>query len=120
MSMYNINMKKLNLIFAKNLLNICIIIFLFVGCATNTNTVIDYDNLLKVEKNITQEINLTFTGDLMAHTNVTRMKDFSIIYEDILDIIKKDDLTFTNLETPVVNNSDYENFPNFNVKNEYP
>ena len=112
-------MKKLNLIFIKNLLNICIISFLFFGCATNTNVVIDYDSL-KVEKNIPQEITLTFTGDLMAHTNVTRMKDFSIIYEDILHFMKNDDLTFTNLETPVVNNLDYENFPNFNVKNEYP
>ena len=120
MSMYNINMKKLNLIFAKNLLNICIISFLFFGCATNTNVVIDYDSLLKVEKNIPKEITLTFTGDLMAHTNVTRMKDFSIIYEDILHIMKNDDLTFTNLETPVVNNLDYENFPNFNVKNPFP
>ena len=113
-------MKKLNLIFAKNLLNICIISFLFFGCATNTNVVIDYDSLLKVEKNIPQEITLTFTGDLMAHTNVTRMKDFSIIYENILHIMKNDDLTFTNLETPVVNNLDYENFPNFNVKNPFP
>ena len=113
-------MKKFNLIFAKNLLNICIISFLFFGCATNTNVVIDYDSLLKVEKNIPKEITLTFTGDLMAHTNVTRMKDFSIIYEDILDIMKNDDLTFTNLETPVVNNLDYENFPNFNVKNPFP
>ena len=119
MSMYNTIMKKLNLVFIKNLLNICIISFLFFGCATNTNVVIDYGSL-KVEKNIPQEITLTFTGDLMAHTNVTRMKDFSIIYEDILHIMKNDDLTFTNLETPVVNNLDYENFPNFNVKNEYP
>ena len=113
-------MKKLNLVFIKNLLNICIISFLFFGCATNTNVAIDYDSLLKVEKNIPKEITLTFTGDLMAHTNVTRMKDFSIIYEDILHIMKNDDLTFTNLETPVVNNLDYENFPNFNVKNEFP
>ena len=113
-------MKKLNLVFIKNLLNICIISFLFFGCATNTNIVIDYESLLKVEKNIPKEITLTFTGDLMAHTNVTRMKDFSIIYEDILHFMKNDDLTFTNLETPVVNNLDYENFPNFNVKNEYP
>ena len=120
MSMYNTIMKKLNLVFIKNLLNICIISFLFFGCATNTNVAIDYDSLLKVEKNIPKEITLTFTGDLMAHTNVTRMKDFSIIYEDILHIMKNDDLTFTNLETPVVNNLDYENFPNFNVKNEFP
>ena len=56
----------------------------------------------------------------MAHTNVTRMKDFSLIYEDILDITQKDDLTFTNLETPIMNNLDYENYPNFNVKDEYP
>ncbi|MBQ1984026.1 MAG: hypothetical protein II232_05285, partial [Spirochaetaceae bacterium] len=28
-------------------------------------------------------------------------------------------LTFANLETPVVNYLDYENYPNFNVKNAY-
>ena len=118
--MYNINMKKFNLIFAKNLLNICIIFSLFVGCTTNKTLFVNYENLNTTKKNVTQEINLTFTGDLMAHTNVTRMKDYSIIYEDILDIIQKDDLTFTNLETPVVNYLEYENFPNFNVKNDFP
>lgn len=119
MSMYNINMKKYNLIFIKNLLNL-FIIFLLIGCASNENIPVNYETLFKTEKNIPQEITLTFTGDLMAHTNVTRMKDFSIIYKDILYILKNDDLTFTNLETPVVNHLDYENFPNFNVKNEYP
>ena len=119
MSMYNINMKKYNLIFIKNLLNL-FIIFLLIGCASNENIPVNYETLFKTEKNIPQEITLTFTGDLMAHTNVTRMNDFFLIYEDISDILKKDDLTFTNLETPIVNNLDYENFPNFNVKNEFP
>ena len=112
-------MKKYNLFFIKNLLNL-FIIFLLIGCASNENIPVNYETLLKTEKNILQEITLTFTGDLMAHTNVTRMNDFFLIYEDISDILKKDDLTFTNLETPIVNNLDYENFPNFNVKNEFP
>ena len=80
MSMYNINMKKYNLIFIKNLLNL-FIIFLLIGCASNENIPVNYETLFKTEKNIPQEITLTFTGDLMAHTNVTRMNDFFLIYD---------------------------------------
>ncbi len=122
-------MKKLNLYFTRFFkfhlskfyifLLGCVICFTLSGCKTTENIIIDYDLLYK-NQTLPKKLTLTFTGDLMAHTNVTRMTDFSIIYEDIFDIIQKDDLTFTNLETPVVNSLDYENFPNFNVKNEFP
>ncbi len=62
---------------------------------------------------------LTFAGDLMAHTNVTRMTDFSLIYADITSIIQSDDLSFINLETPVHQDRPYENYPAFNVQPPY-
>lgn len=62
---------------------------------------------------------LTFAGDLMAHSNVTRPKNFKEIYEDVKDYFLKSDFTFANLETPVLETVDYSTYPNFNVKREY-
>lgn len=121
MSMYNdFYMTKINYLFYGFLIYIYIFFSILSGCASSKNIETDKISFYEYNNSETSTISLTFTGDLMAHTNVTRMKDFSIIYEDILDILKKDDLTFTNLETPIVNNLDYENFPNFNVKDAYP
>ena len=64
-------------------------------------------------------IRLTFAGDIMAHSNVTRMTDFSLIYADITSIIQSDDLSFANLETPVHSGRPYENYPSFNVQPSY-
>lgn len=64
-------------------------------------------------------LDLTFTGDLMAHTSNFRMKDYSLIYRDIEYITRNDDLTFTNLEVPVVADQPYENYPNFNIQPPY-
>lgn len=124
MSMYNdFYMTKINYLFCSFAFFIYIFFSITTGCSTNKNLVQkqDYQDFLEIKSESTvSTLSLTFAGDIMAHTNVTRMKDFSLIYEDILDITQKDDLTFTNLETPVMNNKDYENYPNFNVKDEYP
>lgn len=64
-------------------------------------------------------LDLTFTGDLMAHTSNFRMKDYTLIYKDIEYITRNDDLTFTNLEVPVVADQPYENYPNFNIQPPY-
>ncbi len=66
-----------------------------------------------------QKILLTFAGDIMAHSNVTRMADFSLIYADIAPITRSDDLTFANLETPIHEDRPYENYPTFNAKPPY-
>lgn len=63
-----------------------------------------------------KKILLTFAGDIMAHTNVTRMSDFSLIYDDIRTITLNDDLTFVNIESPVHSQRPYENYPTFNVQ----
>ncbi len=62
---------------------------------------------------------LTFAGDIMAHTNVTRMENFSLIYADITPITLHDSLTFANLETPVYSDKPYENYPTFNVQSPF-
>ena len=101
---------------------ICIYIFfsILTGCSTTKNIVQEQPVIENYVYPEVSSLKLTFAGDIMAHTNVTGMKDFSLIYEDILDITLNDDLTFANFETPVVNYLDYENYPNFNVKNAYP
>ena len=73
------------------------------------------------EKDFPKEelLRLSFSGDLMAHINVTRMNDFSLIWKDIKPLIQKSDFAFINLETPVHNNRAYENYPNFNVQKPY-
>lgn len=67
-----------------------------------------------------KEITLTFAGDLMAHSVNFRMKDYSLIYEDIADILLNDDLSFVNLETPVYSKKRCESYPFFNVHPSYP
>lgn len=64
-------------------------------------------------------LDLTFTGDLMAHTSNFRMEDYTLIYKDIEYITRNDDLTFTNLEVPVVADQPYENYPTFNIQPPY-
>ena len=123
MSMYNdFYMTKINYLFYGFLIAIYIFFSIATGCSTSKDLIQEdcYQDFFEISTEPkTSSISLTFAGDLMAHTNVTAMKDFSLIYEDILDITQNDDLTFINLETPIVNYLDYENYPNFNVKNDF-
>lgn len=61
-------------------------------------------------------LNLTFAGDIMAHKAVTSMKDFPRIYKEVASYLKTDDLTFANLETPIVNSQPYHSYPRFSVQ----
>ncbi|NBF39715.1 MAG: CapA family protein [Spirochaetes bacterium] len=65
------------------------------------------------------ELLLTFLGDIMAHTVNFSMADYARIYEDVRDELRSDDLTFANLETPVLASRPYETYPRFNVRPEY-
>jgi poly-gamma-glutamate synthesis protein (capsule biosynthesis protein) len=62
---------------------------------------------------------LTFLGDIMAHAVNFNMNDFSRIYADVATELGGDDLTFANLETPVIADRPYESYPRFNVKPAY-
>ena len=64
-------------------------------------------------------LELSFIGDIMAHDVNFKMKDYSVMYEDVSNYLLADDITFGNLETPVNNNLPYSTYPNFNVHTEY-
>jgi poly-gamma-glutamate synthesis protein (capsule biosynthesis protein) len=67
----------------------------------------------------TAELSLTFLGDIMAHTVNFSMADYGHIYEDVRGELQADDVTFANLETPVVSSRPYASYPRFNVHPEY-
>jgi hypothetical protein len=65
------------------------------------------------------EVHLTFLGDIMAHDVNYRIKDFSVVYRDVKDILTSDDLTFANLESPVNEKEPYYTYPSFNMRRDY-
>ncbi len=79
------------------------------------------ENVFVVDTFIPEEktLRLSFSGDLMAHINVTRMKDFSLIWKNVKPLFETEGLHFINLETPVHDKRPYENYPFFNVKKAY-
>lgn len=77
-------------------------------------------NSVFIEKNAKSKyIDLTFAGDIMAHAPNFKMKDYNKIYKDCLNILRNDDLSFCNVETPINNELEYETYPTFNVHSEY-
>ena len=66
-----------------------------------------------------QPLYLAFAGDIMAHSVNYRMKDYNLIYEDIVPLLSSRDLAFANLETPVCDKRPYQTYPCFNVHAEY-
>jgi poly-gamma-glutamate capsule biosynthesis protein CapA/YwtB (metallophosphatase superfamily) len=95
-------------------------IFLF-SCATTVKAPkaepvqIQQETIQKTEKNLT----VLFGGDIMAHIENFRMKDYDLIWNDVAPDIKKNDLAFANLETPVDDKLDWHTYPTFNIHHEY-
>jgi poly-gamma-glutamate capsule biosynthesis protein CapA/YwtB (metallophosphatase superfamily) len=67
----------------------------------------------------TSLLECTFLGDIMAHNVNYRMKNYKLIYEGVKDILLTDDLSFANLEFPIVADSPYSTYPQFNVQPPY-
>ncbi len=65
------------------------------------------------------DLRLTFLGDLMAHDVNFRINDFSVVYDQVKDILRSDDCTFTNLEAPVNEKEPYYTYPAFNMRRDY-
>jgi poly-gamma-glutamate synthesis protein (capsule biosynthesis protein) len=63
------------------------------------------------EKTIVQ---LTFAGDIMIHTANYLTRDYAEIYRSIAPLLKKDDLSFANLEFPVDPSRPFSSYPRFN------
>lgn len=64
-------------------------------------------------------LSLTFLGDIMAHTVNFSMAEYDHIYADVRAELQSDDVTFANLETPVVSSRPRASYPRFNVHPDY-
>ncbi len=64
-------------------------------------------------------LDLTFAGDIMAHTVNFNMKKYERIYDDVRTLLTDDDLTFGNLETPIADTIPLSTYPRFNVHRPY-
>ena len=62
---------------------------------------------------------ITFAGDIMAHNVNFNMPDYAAIYSDLTSVLLQDDLSFANLETPVVDSLPMTTYPRFNVHDSY-
>ncbi len=68
---------------------------------------------------VKKELNLSFTGDMMAHVINYSMSDYSLIYKDIRQMMTDDSLTFCNVEFPVNPDLPQASFPVFNIHSDY-
>jgi hypothetical protein len=64
-------------------------------------------------------LQLTFAGDIMVHTANYLTADYPEIYRSIAPLLRKDDLSFANLEFPVDPSRAYSSYPRFNGTPEY-
>ncbi len=64
-------------------------------------------------------LQLTFAGDIMVHTANYLTNDYSAIYRAIAPLLRKDDLSFANLEFPVDPSRPFSGYPRFNGSPEY-
>ena len=85
---------------------------------------INSDNLpsslpVTLPTSLADELELTFCGDIMAHTVNYSMTNYDRIYDDIRPLLINDDITFGNFETPVDDNLPMSAYPRFNVHMTY-
>ena len=66
-----------------------------------------------------ERLELTFTGDIMAHRVISSMSSFGDIYDGVRHTLRGDDLSFANLEFPVDPTRPYAGYPRFNVHPEF-
>ena len=55
----------------------------------------------------------------MAHSENFSKKNFSLVWEDVKDIIQTADFAFANIEAPVCDNREWSSFPFFNMHSSY-
>lgn len=108
--LYNrINMKR-------NLLLITVFAVLTLFSCTSTQV----ETKSTCKKSKPDEVNFVICGDIMAHTQNFRMKNFNLIWDDVRDITSGSDFTVANVEAPVCDDQPFENYPNFNMQRSYP
>lgn len=65
------------------------------------------------------DLQLSFIGDIMAHDVNFQMKDYDLIYAQVKSYFEDDDLTFGNLEFPIVEDLPFSTWPLFNARSNY-
>lgn len=66
-----------------------------------------------------EPLRLTFTGDLMAYKKNQSMPDYRDIYAGVEKVLKADDLSFINMESPLDPWREQLSYPSFNAHPEY-
>ena len=66
-----------------------------------------------------EPLELTFAGDIMAHTVNYTMSRYDRIYDDVRPLLVSDDLTFGNFEAPLADSLPMSTYPLFNVHSPY-
>lgn len=100
----------------RNLLLITVFAFLTLFSCKSTS--VETNSTYK--KSGKNEVNLVICGDIMAHTQNFRMKNFDLIWDGVREITTNSDFTIANVEAPVCNDQPFENYPNFNMQRSYP
>ncbi len=67
----------------------------------------------------TGSLHLTFVGDIMIHTANYLTPEYASIYDSVSWILRRDDLSFANLEFPVEPSRHFSSYPRFNGTFEY-
>ncbi len=104
------NMKKIRIIS----LITSAILFITVSCATGKNLPSPQ------EHNTPQDLTLLFAGDIMAHTPNFSMEDYDKIWKAINPLVSSCDLSFANIESPVMDSKAFSSYPDFNMQAQYP
>jgi len=90
------------------------ILFITVSCATGKNLPSPQ------EHNTPQDLTLLFAGDIMAHTPNFSMEDYDKIWKAINPLVSSCDLSFANIESPVMDSKAFSSYPDFNMQAQYP
>lgn len=65
------------------------------------------------------QINILFGGDIMAHSNNYNITSYDKIWKDVKDVISSADLAMANIEAPIDQTKKYSSYPNFNTTKNY-
>ena len=82
-------------------------------------TEIKESNISTVPSSVKDELELTFCGDIMAHTVNFKMTNYDRIYDDVRPLLINDDITFGNFEVPIDDKLPLSTYPRFNVHTPY-
>lgn len=93
-------------------------LFLFTTCASTGKTALPFKTEPEVEKPLS--LTLLFAGDIMAHTPNFSMTDYDKIWEEVTPLVSSCDLSFANIESPVMDSRSFSTYPDFNMQSAYP